>query len=89
MAKKIKGSTRCVLSVPVNLGTEELPDFEYSEFLCDDPEIYEYIENQTTEASFYLNTTFSYGDVFIIFFLMVFTLWKIVEIFWSKFIKKQ
>jgi len=89
MPKKIKGSTRCQFSIPVNLGTEELPDFEYSEFLCDDPELYEYIENQTTEADFYLEKTFSYGDFFVVFFLMVFTLWKIVEIIWDKFIKRQ
>lgn len=86
--KKIKGSTRCLFSVPVNLGTEEVPDFEYSEFLCDDPELYEYIENQTTEADFYLEKTFSYGDFFVVFFLMVFTLFKIVEVIWNKFVKK-
>lgn len=88
MPKKVKGSTWCVFSSPVNLGTTELPDWEYSEMLCDDPNIYELIENATTEAEFYLEKTFSYGDFFVMFFLTIFVLLAIVKIIWNSFIKK-
>lgn len=89
MPKKIKSSTWCQYSVPVNLGTEELPDFEYSEMVCDTPEIHEFIENETTEASFYLEKTFSYGDFFVMFFLTIFTLFGIVKIIWDNFVKRK
>ena len=77
----------CQFSEPVNLGTEELPDFEYSEIVCNNSQ-YEYIQNETTEASFYIDKSYTYGDFYIMFFLMIFTLYKIVEIIWNKFIKK-
>jgi hypothetical protein len=80
--------TECIFSEPVNLGTEELPDWEYSKMLCDDPELYELIENETTEAEFYLNKSFSYGDFFVMFILTVFVLFGIVKIIWSNFVKK-
>jgi len=78
----------CYLTDSVNLGTEEFPDWEYSEFYCE-PELFEYIKNETTEADFYLEKTFSYGDFFVLFFLMAFTLFKIVEVVWNKFVKRQ
>lgn len=62
--------------------------WNYSEWKCWS-EKSEFIENETTEASFYLDNSFSYGDFFIVFFLMVFTLWKIVEIIWNKFAERQ
>ena len=37
--------TICVLSEPVNLGTEEVPDWEYSKIECDYTGLYEYVEN--------------------------------------------
>lgn len=80
---------QCDFDEPVNLGTELLPDWEFSGFDCDLPETFEFILNETTEAQFYISRTFNYGDFFVVFFLMVFTLWKIVEIIWNKFIKKQ
>lgn len=81
-------STSCEFSNPVNLGTEELPDWEYSEMLCDDPAVYELIVNETTEAEFYLEKTFSYGDFFLMFFLTIFVLFGIVKIIWNNFVKK-
>lgn len=80
--------TECIFSEPVNLGTEEVPDFEYSEMLCDDPAIFELIENETTEAEFYLDKSFSYGDFFLMFFLTMVILFGIVKVVWNKFVKK-
>lgn len=51
--------------------------------------LYEYIENETTEASFYLEKSFSYGDFFLMFFLTIFTLLGIVKIIWNKFIERK
>lgn len=77
----------CEFNNPINLGTEELPDWEYSEMLCDVPNIYELVENETTEASFFLEKTFTYGDFFVMFFLTVFVLFGIIKLTWDSFTK--
>jgi len=77
----------CEFNSPENLGTEVKPDFEFSEIICETSDFYELIENQTTTASFYLDKTFSYGDFFIMGFLTLFCLVKIVEIIWGKFVE--
>lgn len=78
----------CNLTEPVDLnGPGEIPDFEYSKIECDYSGLYEYIENQTTTASFYLEKSFTYGDFFVMSILTLFVLVKIVEIIWNKFLK--
>jgi hypothetical protein len=86
-AGEYRNSIWCEFSEPVNLGTELSPDWQYSKALCDNPQYYEHIENATTEASFWVDKTFSYGDFFIIGLLTIFLLTKIVEIIWNKFIE--
>lgn len=63
--------------------------FKFSKMVCDEGQVFELIENETTEASFYLDKSFSYGDFFLIFALMIFTLFKIVEIIWVKFVERK
>ena len=71
-------------------GTLDLKDttWAFTKMICDDGELYEMIENESTGASFNLDKTFSYGDFFLMFFLMVFSLFKITEIIFNKFTKK-
>lgn len=76
-------TTICKFSVPVDLGNG---DWEYSEIACG---LYEYIENTTTSASFYLEKSFTYGDFFTMGFLTLFVLFEIAKIIWENFIKKQ
>lgn len=78
--------TICELSVPVDLGGG---DMEYSVVECGNTGLYEYIENTTTSASFYLEKSFTYGDFFLMGFLTLFALFKAVEIIWSNFIKSK
>lgn len=80
--------TICEYQTPINLGSEAKPDFEYSEITCDYSQLYEYVSNETTTASFYLEKSFTYGDFFIMFFLTIFGLVKIVEIIWNKYFEK-
>lgn len=72
----------CILSVPLDL---ENGDWEYSQIDCDYSGLYEYVENTTTSASFYLEKSFTYGDFFVMGLLTLFFLIKIVEIIWNKF----
>lgn len=78
----------CVLSEPINLGADGAPDWEYSKIICDYTGLYEYIENTTTSASFYLEKSFNYGDFFIMGFFTLFILVAIVKTIWENFIKK-
>jgi hypothetical protein len=60
---------KCEFSKPVNLGSPENADWEYSEMNClgegaDETE--EQIVNASTGATFTIEKTFSYGDVFFI-----------------------
>lgn len=82
-----RNSIWCEFSEPENLGTELNPDWQYSKVLCDNPQYYEHIENATTEAMFWVDKTFSYGDFFIVGILTIFLLMKIVEIIWNKFVE--
>jgi len=72
----------CDFSLPVNLGTEEMPDWEYSKMDCvfTEQEIpSELIENSTTGAEFYIDKRVSYGDVLVLTFLMLFLIFGIVK----------
>lgn len=80
--------TICNLSDPVNLNTTTTPDWEYSKIECDYSELYEYVENSTTSASFYLEKTFTYGDFFLMGFFTLFVLIGITKIIWDNFVKK-
>lgn len=73
----------CILSVPVDL---ENGDWEYSQIDCDYTGLYEYVENPTTSASFYLEKSFTYGDFFVMGFITLFILFQIVKIIWEKWI---
>lgn len=76
----------CILSEPINLGADGAPDWEYSKITCDYGGLYEYVENQTTTASFYLDKSFSYGDFFLLGFTTLFVLVLIVKIIWQTWI---
>ncbi|GAH90050.1 unnamed protein product, partial [marine sediment metagenome] len=52
----------CQFSTPINLGTEETPDWAYSEMTCEFSQL-ELIENATTGAEFYVSKTIGYGDI--------------------------
>lgn len=82
----------CVFSEPKTFdGTpaQTKQDFwAYSEMTCEDSR-FEMIENETTGAIFSLEKTFSYGDFFLVFFLMVFTLFGIGKIIFDKFISRK
>lgn len=73
----------CILSVPVDL---ENGDWEYSQIDCDYSGLYEYVENQTTTANFYLEKSFTYGDFFVMGFIALFILFQIVKVIWEKWI---
>ena len=81
----------CQFSVPVNLGNEEAPDWEFSEVSCQTeagPAIFELIENQEYPREFYVQKTLSYGDAVIIWFLTLFAIAyvakSIFNYFWQK-----
>lgn len=81
--------TICELSSPVDL--DERPsqvDFEYSKIECDYSALYEYVENPTTSAYFYLEKSFTYGDFFVMGFLTMFLLFGITKLIWDTFIKR-
>jgi len=68
----------CQYSTPVNLGTTELPDWEYSELTCEFSQL-ELIENATTGAEFYISKTIGYGDILVITFLTLFLVFGILK----------
>jgi len=72
----------CDFTDPTNLGTEEMPDWEYSKVGCifTEQEISsELIENSTTGAEFYLDKRVSYGEVLVLTFLMLFLVFGILK----------
>jgi len=77
----------CQFLVPINLGEEFSPDWEYSQIECE-PLVYELIVNPSTEAEFYLSKTITYGDFLIVWFLVFFLLaWiskSVFNYFWKK-----
>lgn len=72
--------TICELSTPVDLGNG---DWEYSKIDCDYTGLYEYVENTTTSASFYLEKSFTYGDFFVMGAIALFVLFKILKVIWE------
>lgn len=77
----------CDFTEAINLGTVELPDWEYSKISCE-PEINEIITSSTTEANFYIQKTINYGEVIIIWFLTLFTIVLICKIIFNFLWKK-
>lgn len=72
----------CQYTNPVNLGTAENPDWEYSEISCEFSELenpLELITNTETEANFYISKTLDYGDVLVITFLILFLVFGILK----------
>lgn len=78
----------CNLTEPVDLGADGKSDWEYSKIECDYSGLYEYVENPTTTAFFYLEKSFTYGDFFLMGFITLFILVEIVKIIWQNFVKK-
>jgi len=54
-------------------------DFTFEIFGCQKIQIFTLIENATTDAKFYLDKSFSYGDIFITIFLSIFLIFGIVK----------
>jgi len=72
----------CDFTDPIKLGTEKMPDWEYSKMGCifTEQEISsELIENSTTGAEFYLDKRVSYGEVLVLTFLMIFLVFGILK----------
>lgn len=82
----------CEFINPINLGNEENPDWNWENIICEtasSTEMFELIEHPEIEGrGFFLEKTFNYGDLFLIFFLtLVLTFWiafKITDYFWKK-----
>lgn len=75
----------CEFNNPVNLGTEEVPDFEYSELNCTNTSL-ELIQNTETGAEFYIQKDINYGEAIIIIFLILFAIFGIVKLIADFFI---
>ena len=70
----------CTYSEPVNLGTEENPDWHYSKADCSLPdETIELIQNSTTGAEFYIKKQLDYGEILVFTFLMIFLVFGILK----------
>lgn len=82
----------CQFLEPVNLGTEELPDWEFSQIECENAtttETHELIVNsEYPEREFFIDKTLSYGDILIIWFLTFFSIGLIASIIFNYFWKK-
>jgi len=81
----------CELINPVNLGSEDNPDYEFSGLTCiastsTTSTPYEFIEKQNDD--FYLSKTLNYGDIIVIGFLIPIILTVIVIVI-RDFLKKK
>lgn len=71
----------CVYSVPINLGTEENPNWAYSVMNCEFSELENpaILIQSEDSAEFYLDKTISYGDLLLLVFLSMFLIFGIVK----------
>lgn len=81
----------CEFILPVNLGTEEAPDWSFSEMICEEgtPERYEIIQNlEYPEREFVLDKSISYGDLFFMFVVVLALIGiitkSVLNYFWQK-----
>lgn len=83
---------QCEFKDAVNLGTEENPDWNWSGLVCEKAtttEMWELIQHpENPEKEFYVQKSFSYGDLLLIFFLTLVLFFaiagKITSYFWQK-----
>lgn len=86
----IQGTIQCQFENPVDLGNG---DFEFSKMECiqellADSKMITLISDTGTTSQFYLTKDFSYGEIFLVFFLTIFTLFFIFS-FILKFVNKE
>jgi len=82
---------QCEFINPINLGTEEAPDWNWENIVCEEAtttEIFALIENpEYPEREFFIEKTFTYGDflfIFLITFGLIFLIGeKIFKFFWN------
>jgi hypothetical protein len=79
--------TNCIFSEPINLGTEENPQWAYSKMNCEDDQLQLIQSISEPTRKFYLQQTFTYGEVFFIIFLSVFIIYFICKTIWQTFFK--
>lgn len=72
----------CQYTDPINLGTPDKPDWEYSKISCEFSELENpvaLIENTTTGAEFYISKTIGYGDILVVTFLTLFLVFGVLK----------
>lgn len=79
----------CQFLEPVNLGTEESPDWEFSIVECEEAtstETYKLIVNsEYPERQFFIDKSFSYGDILVVWFLTIFLIFLITQTIFNFF----
>lgn len=78
----------CEFHTPINLGTEEAPDFEYSQLNCTNTAM-ELIQNTETGAEFYIEKNINYGDTLILVFLILFAIFGTIKLIADFFIPRK
>jgi len=79
----------CEFQNPINLGSDEYPDFEYSNLICEveeKPTPFEYIE--TEKGNFWVNKSWTFGELFISMMLVGFLFIVISRSVWGFFYPK-
>lgn len=80
----------CEFTDPINLGSLEMPDYEFSNLICTATNPAElFIENSTTGASFYLSQKLDYGDILLMILLTLIVMFGIFKFFWDLIIPKR
>jgi hypothetical protein len=69
------GKINCQFNTPIDLGDG---DYEYSQLECD-PVILQLVQNEETEAEFYLQKTIDYGDILLISILSIFLIFGMLK----------
>lgn len=77
----------CEFSEPVEISSGTTTGIAFSKMECADEHL-ELIENASTGASFYIDKTFSYGDILLVVFLTLFLLYALLsaifKFFWPE-----
>lgn len=83
----LKNMIDCEFLYPLDLGDATNSDWEYSGFHCTSS-AQELVENATSGASFYIDKTFTYGDVLMTWFFTIILIGGVAltlfNIFWKK-----
>jgi hypothetical protein len=75
----------CNFSEPINLGTEATPDWEFSQITCEDNSTSTISLIETPNGNFWLNKSWTFGELFISFLLVGFLFFWISKSIWGFF----